>query len=66
MWVVTDGRAAARQVKTGIQSDSHIEVLEGLEEGEEVVTGSYRAISRDLSDGAVVRADGAESPTREG
>ncbi len=66
VWVVSDGHAAARQVKTGIQSDSHIEVLEGLDEGEQVVTGSYRAISRDLSDGVAVRvADGA-LPSREG
>jgi HlyD family secretion protein len=66
VWVVTDGRAAARQVTTGIQSDSHIEVLEGLEEGEQVVSGSYRAISRDLSDGVAVRVAGDAPPSREG
>jgi len=66
VWVVSDGRAAARQVKTGIQSDSHIEVLEGLEEGERVVTGSYRAISRDLSDGVAVRAADGAPASREG
>lgn len=54
VWVVRDGRAWARQVSTGIQSETHIEIVEGLEEGEEVVTGSYRAISRDLSHGAEV------------
>ena len=66
VWVVADGRAAARQVTTGIQSDSHIEVLDGIEEGELVVTGSYRAISRDLSDGVAVRAAGGEPPSHEG
>ena len=30
------------------------EILEGLEEGEEVVTGSYRAISQDLENNALV------------
>jgi len=54
VWVVRDGRAWARQVTTGIQSDTHIEIVEGLEEGEDVVTGSYRAISRDLRHGAEV------------
>jgi HlyD family secretion protein len=44
----------ARAVKTGIQSDELIEVVEGLTEGEEVVSGSYRAISRDLVTGAAV------------
>jgi HlyD family secretion protein len=66
VWVVADGRAAARQVTTGIQSDSHIEVLDGIEEGELVVTGSYRAISRDLSDGVAVRAAGGEPKSHEG
>jgi len=54
VWVVKNNKAEARQVKTGIQSDTHIAILEGLEEGEEVVTGSYRAISRDLQHGADV------------
>jgi HlyD family secretion protein len=54
VWVVADGRAQARQVKTGIQSETHIEILEGLEEEDDVVTGNYRAISRDLTDGSMV------------
>jgi HlyD family secretion protein len=54
VWVIEDGRAIARQVKTGIQSETHIEILDGLEEGDRVVVGSYRAISRDLADGAEV------------
>jgi HlyD family secretion protein len=54
VFCIEDGKAFAKQVKTGIQSDEFIEILEGLEEGEEIVTGSYRAISRDLENGAVV------------
>lgn len=55
VFVVTDGVAHAKPVKTGIQSDSHIELLEGVGEGEQVVVGSYRAISRDLKDGSKVK-----------
>ena len=54
VFVVEDGKAVARAVKTGIQSDELIEVVEGLAEGDEVVSGSYRALSRDLVNGAVV------------
>jgi HlyD family secretion protein len=54
VFVIKDGKAMARAVKTGIQSDELIEVVEGLTEGEEVVSGSYRAISRDLVTGAAV------------
>ncbi|MDH5310888.1 MAG: HlyD family efflux transporter periplasmic adaptor subunit, partial [Gammaproteobacteria bacterium] len=49
-----DGRATARQVQTGIQSDDLIEILSGVDEGEEVITGSYRAISSDLGNGMQV------------
>jgi HlyD family secretion protein len=54
VFCIEDGKAVAKQVKTGIQSDELIEILEGLEEGEEVVSGNYRAISKDLENGAIV------------
>jgi len=54
VFIAKNGKVEARQVKTGIQSSSHIEILEGLSEGDEVVTGSYRAISKDLENGAAV------------
>ncbi|MBO8130185.1 MAG: efflux RND transporter periplasmic adaptor subunit [Candidatus Marinimicrobia bacterium] len=47
--------AIARPVKLGISSDTHFEILEGLEEGEQIVTGSFKAISKDLYDGAPVK-----------
>lgn len=46
-------------VKTGISSDSYIEIIEGLQDGQEVVKGSYRAISRELEDSTKVRIDNA-------
>jgi HlyD family secretion protein len=49
-----DNRVVARQVKTGIQSNDMIEVVSGIEADEVVVTGSYRAISTDLENGAEV------------
>lgn len=52
-----DGSAVARQVQTGIQSDEMIEIVSGVDEGEEVVTGSYRAISTDLQNGAQVQVN---------
>ena len=52
--VEEDGRVVAKQVETGIQSDDMIEIVSGVEENEEVVTGSYRAISSDLGNGEQV------------
>jgi HlyD family secretion protein len=60
VFCVENGRAVAKQVKTGIQSDELIEILEGLNEGDEVVTGSYRAISKDLKNGAAITVNNEE------
>lgn len=48
VFVVNDGKAKMIEVKTGISDDTYIEVIEGLKGDEEVVTGPYRAISKDL------------------
>ena len=55
VFAVDNGVAVARQVKTGIQSDDKIEIISGVDADEIVVTGSYRAISTDLRNGARVR-----------
>ena len=39
-----------RPVKLGISSDTHYEILSGLEAGEEIVVGNYRAVSKELQD----------------
>jgi HlyD family secretion protein len=48
------------EVKTGIQDDENIEILSGLQEGEEVVDGPYSAISRKLKAGMQVRLEDKE------
>jgi len=54
VFLVDGGKAVARQVDTGIQSDDKIEIISGVDADEVVVTGSYRAISSDLRNGAQV------------
>ncbi len=56
-----DNTVEMRPVKLGISDDSYYEVLSGLEEGEEVVTGPYRVLSRTLKDGDRVRVRGRSS-----
>ncbi len=56
VFVVRNGAAEFREVKTGITGATDIEVLEGLKEGEEIVTGSYKAI-RTLKNQAKVKVD---------
>ncbi len=57
VFIVRDGRARKMPVEIGISSDTHIEIVEGLDEGMKVVKGSYRAISRELNDSTQVRVD---------
>lgn len=51
VFVVTGDTVAVREVKTGIQDNDYIEVLSGLQDGDQVVTGPYSAISRNLKSG---------------
>ena len=44
VFVVSGGKAVFRKVGTGITGATDIELLDGLKEGEEIVTGSYRVI----------------------
>ena len=53
---VLDGeRVKMAPVKLGISDDTHWEITEGLQEEQEIVSGNYRAISRDLADGKKVK-----------
>ena len=44
VFLLRDGRARFRPVKTGITGEMDIEVLEGLEPGDEVVSGPYQVL----------------------
>jgi HlyD family secretion protein len=57
VFVVDNGVVKAVPVKRGISNDSHVEIVEGVAEGAEVVSGSYKAINRELEDGAKVRVE---------
>ena len=52
---ITDGeRALAKDVKTGIQDNSFIEILSGVSEGDRVISAPFSAISKKLSDSSLV------------
>jgi HlyD family secretion protein len=56
VFVVRNGIAEFHEVKTGITGATDIEVLEGVKEGDEIITGSYKAI-RTLKNRARVKID---------
>jgi len=59
VFVMEDGKAVRKDVKTGISSDSDQEIIDGLEQGEVVISGPYRVLKH-LNDGEEVEE--AEEP----
>ncbi|MGE5568600.1 MAG: efflux RND transporter periplasmic adaptor subunit [Rhodospirillales bacterium] len=56
VFVVRDQKAVFQKVDTGITGATDIEVLSGLQEGDEIITGSYKVI-RTLRNEAKVKVD---------
>ena len=54
VFVLDSNKAKLNNVEVGISDKGFIEVTKGLEEGQEIISGSYRAVSKDLFDGAAV------------
>jgi HlyD family secretion protein len=56
VFVVTNGQAFFKPVKTGIMGETEIEIATGVAEGEELVTGSYKTL-RTLKNEARIKLD---------
>ncbi len=54
VFVHENGNAVMKTVKTGIQDNMYIQVLEGIGIEQEVITGPYRAVSKKLKDGDAI------------
>jgi len=50
-------KAQLMKVTTGISDDTYTEIKSGIQPGDEVISGSYSAISRKLKDGVKVKID---------
>lgn len=55
VFVKSGNKAKIRIVKTGIQDDSNIEIVSGLKKGDEVITGPFNTVSKDLNSGDKVK-----------
>jgi HlyD family secretion protein len=62
VFIVDNNVAKTLEVKRGISDDLYTEIISGLEENKEVVSGSYKAINRELEDGAKVKVEEAKKP----
>jgi HlyD family secretion protein len=63
---VKDGdKAKIRIIKTGIQDDSNIEVIQGLKKGDVVIVGPYTTVTKDLNSGDLVFVKSEEEKAKE-
>ena len=61
VFVLKDGKAVFQKVETGIMGTTDIEIVKGLNPGQEIVTGSYQVL-RTLKSGTKVKVEAAPAP----
>ncbi|GAB3895382.1 efflux RND transporter periplasmic adaptor subunit [Spirosoma agri] len=54
VFVNVGGKATQREVKTGISDFENIEIMSGLKQGEQIVSGPFVAVSKKLKDGELI------------
>ena len=64
VFIVENGAAKKKNVKSGISDDSYIEIIDGLGENSDVVKGSYKAINTELEDNAKVKVDNSNKTVK--
>ena len=52
------------EVKSGISDNDHFEIIEGLSEGQPVISGGYKAVAKDLEDGKKVKIGEAKKDAK--
>jgi len=57
VFVNDNGKAKLKVVETGIQDDNNIEIIKGLKEGDEIITGPYNLVSKRLKNGDKIQVD---------
>ena len=64
VFVVSGGKAVFHKVDTGITGSTDIEVLDGLKEGDQIITGTYQVI-RTIANDAQVKIDNRTTTTEQ-
>jgi HlyD family secretion protein len=66
VFVVAGDHVEAVPVKIGIYDENYWEITSGLTNGEEIVSGGYRAVDRELQDGSKIHVGPAATDTEAG
>lgn len=60
VFILENGEAVMKKIKTGIQDTKNIEIIEGVEEGAKVISGPYSIVSTKLLNGDKVEVKSKE------
>ncbi len=64
VFVLNGNKVKMVEVKTGLSDKGYIEIIEGVKEGDVVVSGSYFAIKKELENGSIVKLDKTENTAK--
>lgn len=66
VFVVDNDKAKQVRVKIGVSDAESYEVVEGLDDGQEIITGNYKAVNKELEDGKkITKSHGGKMPEME-
>jgi HlyD family secretion protein len=66
VFVVDGDKVKQVPVKIGISDEDYYEIVEGLTEGQEIVTGNYKAVNKELEDGKkIIKGFGGKGGEKE-
>lgn len=65
VFVNANGKAKLKVVKTGIQDDTNIEIIEGLTKDDKIITGPYNMVSKTLKPGDLIEDKDKKTETSE-
>jgi HlyD family secretion protein len=51
VYIYDNGKAKKVAVKTGVQDNTYIQIVSGVKDGDEIIAGPYRVVSKQLKDG---------------
>ncbi len=57
VFIKENNKAMLREVEVGISDNGFIEITEGLSHGDEIISGPFRALSRQLKDKSEIKVD---------
>lgn len=64
VFTVEGDKAKMIPVKRGISDEAYYEIIEGIAEGQEIVTGSYKAIARELEEDKEAKVDNTKKDAK--